>query len=743
MTTSRSFFRRVGLVLCCCVVLGGTAASAARITLVITDKPNQGFLSTKPAISATGNPAPTLGQQRQNAFAAAAREWERLLVSNVNIRVDASWDSLTCTVTSGTLASAGPNFVVSDFRGAPRPNTWYAEAVGNALARSDQAREGSELTAIFNDSVGGSPGCLGGLRWDYSIGAGPAPANAVSFVDVTRHELAHGLGFVTFVNGGSGERLLNMDDAYMLHLEDHGNGLQWGEMNNAQRSSAATAGSNLHWVGPQVLTHSQVLTSGADSSSGHVRMNAPSPLSRGSSVSHFDPSLVGKFDEMMEPSETGTSANLLSLHLMQDVGWGVDFTRVQSIDDVDRNGVDDLVVLRADRASGKISSVVVDPRSLATLSRAEYTGGFASVDLGVVSNFGGTAADEVAAMARDPRTGTTQVFISDADSGERLQTLGFDPQFVPVAMTIVPNFGGTPADEVAALLWRGRDEATRVIIKDASSGTLLRTLSFAPGHFPVDIDTVPSFGGGPAAEVAILVRRPADGSQSVSVRDAATGAILASLQLSTSFNGLFLATVPNFGGGPAAELAVVGVAGSSQVVVVDASSGSQVGSATLDSSFLPTGLTVVDDFGDSAADELVVIGRRSSDRAARVFILDASSGFLMTTIGYPATRVPLHVTSVANFSGAPADEIGLLISTETDARLRVFVTDPDTGQRVSTVDVPFDSEVRGTRGSSQAERVAAPGQGPVGDGDSQAPDSPRTFRPPNGARPSPFEKSID
>ena len=55
----------------------------------------------------------------------------------------------------------------------------------------------------------------------------------------------------------------------------------------------------------------------------------------------------------------------------------------------------------------------------------------------------------------------------------------------------------------------------------------------------------------------------------------------------------------------------------------------------------------------------------------------------------------------------------------------------------------FDSEVRGTRGSSQATRTSVGDDPASDDGASQDVGTPLTFRRPNGGRPVPFQKSID
>src|SRR5213075_653367 len=93
---------------------------------------------TTPAAPVGGNPGTTVGQQRLNVFVKAGQLWDAILGSPVTIRVQASFDPLPCSPTSGVLGGAGPNVVDSDFPGSAFPATWYTGAEANRLSLIDQ-----------------------------------------------------------------------------------------------------------------------------------------------------------------------------------------------------------------------------------------------------------------------------------------------------------------------------------------------------------------------------------------------------------------------------------------------------------------------------------------------------------------------------------------------------------------------------------------------------------------------------
>ena len=73
----------------------------------------------------------------------------------VKIQIDARMDPLACSPTLSTLGQAGTNTVHRDFPGAPLANTWYPQALANALAGADLSLAASDASATFNSSIDG------------------------------------------------------------------------------------------------------------------------------------------------------------------------------------------------------------------------------------------------------------------------------------------------------------------------------------------------------------------------------------------------------------------------------------------------------------------------------------------------------------------------------------------------------------------------------------------------------------
>jgi hypothetical protein len=311
----------VGATLLALIVLTPAPARAvATVTVNNLDGAGEGFNDPTVFVPVGGNPAVTLGQARLNAFRHAALLWGSLLNSSVEIQIDANLDPLFCTATSAVLGSAGANTVHRDFAGALVAGTWYPQALANSLNGADLDPANADIGATFNSNIG-SAGCLTTAPWYFGLDGNP-PVGSIDFVTVVFHELAHGLGFQTFVNLGTGAKFMGFNDAYMLNLENHGAATPgYPAMTNAQRIAASTADPNLHWLGTNVNTQGAlILTAGI--SGGHVRNHGPNPQQPGSSVSHFSTALTP--NELMEPSYTGPDHTPgLTVQLLQDIGWNL------------------------------------------------------------------------------------------------------------------------------------------------------------------------------------------------------------------------------------------------------------------------------------------------------------------------------------------------------------------------------------------------------------------------------------
>ncbi|CAN5249714.1 hypothetical protein BH20ACI2_BH20ACI2_11560 [soil metagenome] len=294
--------------------------NSASILIVNGDGPSEGFNDLTVVAPEGGNPGTTLGQQRKNLFNFAAGIWGSFLDSTVPISVNAKFDPLSpCSSSGGVLGSAGPASISRDFAGAEHAATWYPVALRNKIVGVDSNPAAAEINTTFNSSI--DTGCLGsGTRFYYGLD-NSTPSLRINLLVVLLHEMGHGLGFMTLVNGSTGALNGGYMDVFTISMYDRSTSKYWGDMTNAERQASALNDGNLMFAGINVRGASGALTAGRDTSTGHVQLFSPAVFQSGSSLSHFDRAAFPNL--LMEPAiNAGLPLDLdLTRQQMRDIGW--------------------------------------------------------------------------------------------------------------------------------------------------------------------------------------------------------------------------------------------------------------------------------------------------------------------------------------------------------------------------------------------------------------------------------------
>lgn len=295
----------------------GIVHSGVGINIFNADSPGEGLNDITPVSPVPGNPGSTVGEQRLYVFQAAANAWANYLDNKQELAVYTQMNPLDCGISSGVLGAAGATTAARDYPNAPQAATFYPIGLAQELAGQDLV-EYPEIVAEFNSEVGSSS-CLTGLSWWYGL-SGQQPANTINFYHTVLHEIAHGLGFYTYVSA-SGVKLTTgfsqWNDHYMLHLMDGNTRKSWVDMSDLERAISGTS-NQLVWGGAAVTAASSVIHAGK-SQLGNVEMYAPFSYEQGSSVSHWD--IDVNPDELMEPFSNSTSLDVLTKKLLCDIGW--------------------------------------------------------------------------------------------------------------------------------------------------------------------------------------------------------------------------------------------------------------------------------------------------------------------------------------------------------------------------------------------------------------------------------------
>jgi PA domain-containing protein len=264
--STRHLLRRLALAV---IVIGAPALALAQsptqghILIINGNLPNVGFNDPTPVAPVGGNTGTTLGQQRLLAFQHAADLWDAELDTNVDVKILATFEPLTCTATGAVLGSAGATNVFRDFGanglypGVEFPGTWYPTALADKRIGFDIlgfiGSTAADIRARFNVNLG-QPGCLPTRPW--YLGFDGNEGNGIDLVAVLLHEFGHGLGFQQFAgqNGrylGGSPTTPGFPDVFNRRIFDNTQNLFWLDMTEAQRAASSINPRNVVFVAPE------------------------------------------------------------------------------------------------------------------------------------------------------------------------------------------------------------------------------------------------------------------------------------------------------------------------------------------------------------------------------------------------------------------------------------------------------------------------------------------------------------
>ena len=341
---------------------------------------------------------------------------------------------------------------------------------------------------------------------------------------------------------------------------------------------------------------------------------------------HWDPALQRNFAVVKDA---------LDGQLLSQIDLGDGYGRaLGTIPDTDLNGVDEIFLLE-ERPSDQVRARLKD--ALTGLQNAAVFFGdrYVPVALEVLPDSNGNGAPEYALLGQSTDSGSIQVRVLDAISGNVIRNLYWGDKTDAVDLAVIPDISGNAQPEFAVVERTLATGRVRAQLKDSVTEASVGKISFSPVLSPFAIEVVADINGNGASELAMGGVRDDTGATQIQLRDTITGAVVKNLFLGMQNFAIDMAVVPdtNANGFPDFVILVELADGSARAKVWDSSTGRFIRNVFFSAVGQPLALAVVDDIDGNGFSEIVVVGNNLGQR--RVQIKDSQSGAQLSVIDFP------------------------------------------------------------------------------------------------------------
>ena len=289
------------------------------------------------------------------------------------------------------------------------------------------------------------------------------------------------------------------------------------------------------------------------------------------------------------------------------------------------------------------------------------------------------ASDDLAVFLVDANTNQNLFYVKDGNTDSLLQTInaGTDPV---LAVASVPNIQGN-GNEALAVLSRQSNGAIRSRVFDAVSGSLVSQSGLGGVFSGNDIVSIDDTSGNNEPDIAILGVN-SNGGTRVQIRDASTGVLVRSLSFGSVRDAVRLRELADISGNNKPELVVLSLqaSGQSRVQARDSVTGLIVGNVFNGSLYRPVDFDVLVDINNNGDPEVAVLGvaidqTKPTFGKVRVQIKDVSNGALVFNSFFGTNDAPKRITAIADVNQNTTDDFAVLLERKSDSLLRVKIKD--------------------------------------------------------------------
>ena len=281
-----------------------------------------------------------------------------------------------------------------------------------------------------------------------------------------------------------------------------------------------------------------------------------------------------------------------------------------------------------------------------------------------VVNLGDLNANGSSDIAVSISAATFQFQVRDGATDALIAVLDFGPDMA-IDVAVLPDLNSSGAPEVA-LLQRQASGQVRVQIRDSLATTVTKNLFYGMQYEPISMRAVPDYNNSGLPEIAVLGSQAADDAVRVQVQDAATGTFLDNVFLGTQSIAWDLLALVDTSGNSIPELSILGVLkGSNQVrsQTWDAETAAFQSNVWFGKTYQPHSTITMPDINVNGSDEIVAIGVDPATQNIRVQVRDSDTTATLFNIWLGAVNEAVDVALINDINSDGVADLAVLLKT--------------------------------------------------------------------------------
>ena len=360
-----------------------------------------------------------------------------------------------------------------------------------------------------------------------------------------------------------------------------------------------------------------------------------------------------------------------------------------SVGDVNGNGSEDLAIFRMDIATGANNVYVKDGLTDALISTVTLPAASDILEIRAVDDLSGNGVKEIAALSLRRSTGGIFVTLRDALTGTLIKSIFYNNTDEPIGMVVVPDLNSNGAPEIGVLSVDGTTGAAKVAIKDTLSGLLVRTILCGDAYDVISAVGIDDINNNGNPEVGVLGANKATGAVLLRLYDALTGAFVKKIRYDASFEALGADLVADLNGNGHEEGGVLGLnlsTGWTRVQVKDLKTNTLLSNIYFGDTHLPVGAVQTEDVSGNGKPEVGLLG--TNETQVVVTLKDSVTEDLVRRIFYPKQYEAVRAVTVPDLNANGAPEIAVVGEDLATGAVQVTIKDASTGAFVNSFNIP-------------------------------------------------------